>query len=400
MCEGMPTTRSFRALAGLAGFLLIGGCAGDAIVQDAPDASVKAADGMPAPLDLGLAADAPSSDGVAPPDGAPPPPKPSSVAPCKTGRCWSATALSGLCGASIVNEDFSSGKYNVRTYALSPKVGVKVDLKLAATSGSWKPALILHDAAGATVYDGELGLTSAALSVQPVASGKAGSPAKLRLTAHKQAALLVHVSGWSVIQGGFAPSLPTTAKYQLTVTSGCPPPKPGTLLSPPNFDPKNVAKGYYLLPQSQPPGLYTRKADGCSRGTKLLIDVLYTVAYHWKQKWPSLSPIAFLDLNEGPCSSVNHQTHDDGTHADLTAGCATQVSCTNNQPAIDLAKLFVDTGQVCGIINNDTAVQAAVNTYFKSKYTYKPWHGTFMRSVSGHTHHFHVRVKKPDGSCN
>ena len=110
--------------------------------------------------------------------------------------------------------------------------------------------------------------------------------------------------------------------------------------------------------------------------------------------------MAFLDLNKGPCSTVSHQTHADGTHADLTAGCATQVACTNNQPAMDLARLFVDTGQVCGIINNDTAVQKAVNAYFTSKFSYKPWHSTFMCSVSGHTHHFHVRVKKPDGTSN
>ena len=60
----------------------------------------------------------------------------------------------------------------------------------------------------------------------------------------------------------------------------------------------------------------------------------------------------------------------------------------------------MDTGQVCGIINNDPAVQKVVNAYFNSKFSYKPWHGTFMRSVSGHTHHFHVRVKKPNGLCN
>ena len=154
------------------------------------------------------------------------------------------------------------------------------------------------------------------------------------------------------------------------------------------------------VPQSDPPGLYTRKADGCSRGTKRLIDVLYTVATHFQQVRPSLAPISILDLNEGPCSTVDHATHDDGTHVDIVAGCATEVACADNGPAIDLAKLFVDTGVACGIINNDTAVQAEVNAYFNSKFSYEPWHGTFMRSVSGHTHHFHVRVMKPDGKCN
>ncbi len=349
-----------------------------------------------------LARDSAPRDGT-PSDSAPPPPppkKPKQLNPCKVGKCWSASALSSLCGSSSLDEDYSSGKYNVHRYTLAPQPKVKVELTLAVTAGGYKPALVIQNPAGVTVADGERSSSSADLSVQVLATGKTSGPAKVRLTANKAMTLTIYATGWSVIQGGFSPMLSKSGKYRLTVASGCTPPKPGKLLSPPNFDSKNVKKGYYLLPQSQPPGLYTRKADDCSRGTKLLIDVLYTVAYHWKQKQPSLSPIKYLDLNEGTCSSVNHATHDDGTHADLTAGCATQVSCTNNQPAIDLAKLFVDTGQVCGIINNDTAVQKVVNAYFKSKFSYKPWHGTFMRSVSGHTHHFHVRVKKPNGSCN
>jgi hypothetical protein len=93
------------------------------------------------------------------------------------------------------------------------------------------------------------------------------------------------------------------------------------------------------LPYSDPDGLYTRKPDGCSRGTKLLIDVIYTVAYHWQPLYPSLSPISVLDLNEGSCSTINHATHDDGTHVDIIAGCATSVSCADKQPKIVLAKL-------------------------------------------------------------
>lgn len=380
-----------------------GGGRKDGAVQPKKDAGPgpKKDGGKPKPPDAGVDG-APADQGTKPDQGTTPPKKPKQLDPCKVGKCWSAGSLSGLCGVSSLNEDYSSGKYNAHRRTLAPKTGVKVELTLAATAGSWKPALIINDAAGATVFDGQTAWSDSKLSVQTLSTGKTGSAAKVRLTAHKASTLTVYATGWTAINSGFSAFLPKSAKYTLTVNSGCPPPKPGKLLSPPNFDKNNKdSKGYYLLPQSQPSGLYTRKADACSRGTKLLIDVLYTVAYHWKSKQPKYSPIKYLDLNEAKsCSTVNHATHDDGTHADLTAGCATQVSCTNNQPAIDLAKLFVDTGQVCGIINNDTAVQKVVNAYFKSKFSYKPWHGTFMRSVSGHTHHFHVRVKKPNGSCN
>lgn len=331
-----------------------------------------------------------------PTDGSATPPK--AYKPCATGKCWDAPKLSGACGRTTVNEDYSTGKYNVHEYPLSPPRGVTVELTLERTAGSWHPALILHDASGVTLYDGRRARSTSSLAITSLASGRTGTSARVRIVAKKSVKLSVFVSGWRVIDSGFSRAMDTNAKYSLAVVAKCK--SPTGVISPPNFDASNVAKGYYLLPQSQPSGLYTRKADDCSRGTKLLIDVLYTVARRFNQIRPSLTPISILDLNEGSCSTVNHQTHDDGTHADLVAGCATNVSCTDNQPAIDLAKAFVDTGKVCGILNNNTAVQKVVNTYFASKYSYTPWRGTFMRSVSGHTHHFHIRVKKPDGTCN
>ena len=325
---------------------------------------------------------------------------PKSLTPCAVGKCWTTPVLGGLCGTSTVNEDYSSGKYNVHQYALTPQPGVNMELALQTTAGGMKPALLIRTTAGVTVYDGVLGLSTAALKITPIASGKDGKPAKVGLKATGTVKLQVYVTGWSVVDGGFSPALSKGVKYALDVFADCPAANPGALLSPPCFDATNKAKGFFLLPKSCPPGLYTRKADDCARGTKLLIDVLYTVAWFWNAAKPSLSPINYLDLNEGSCSTVNHATHDDGTHVDVTAGCATAVSCSDTQPAIELAKLFVDTGQVCGIINNDTAVQKVVNAYFKSKFKFNPWFGTFMRTVSGHTHHFHVRVKKPNGSCN
>jgi len=335
-----------------------------------------------------------------PPKCKPLPPGPKQLTPCKPGKCWAAPTFSAVCGASSVKEHYGSGKYNVHRYTLNPKAGVDVDISLVTTAGTMKPALLLRNAAGKTLYDGAVATSTNDLKITGLVSGKTGNTAKLRIKAAKSTKLDLYVTGWSVINTGFTKMLSKQVKYTVAVSADCPGPKPGQLVSPPCFDATNKVKGYYLLPHSCPPGLYTRKADNCARGTKLLIDVLYTVATQNKEKQPKYAPIKYLDLNEGSCSTVNHATHDDGTHADLTAGCATTVSCKDNDPAIQLAKMFVDTGQVCGIIFNDTAVQKVVNAYFKSKFKYKPWHGTFMRSVGSHTHHFHVRVMKPNGVCN
>ncbi len=384
-------TRSTAAVLwpALVSFGLLAGCS-----SDAEEASTGT---DAAPADAGNDATVGVPDSGTFPDAPHAPPK--TVVPCDSGRCWQAPTLSSACGTATINENFGTGLYNVHEYALSAPANVALELTATRTAGSWSPALVLHDEQGATIHDGELSLSTAALSVQGVSSGRNSDTAAVQITAQSDRQLSVFLTGWDAIDNGFVPDLPADADYTLTNFADCTPPT-GSLLSPPNFDPNNVVGGFHLLPPSDPAGLYTRKDDDCSRGTKLLIDVLYTVAVRWQQIRPSLSPINYRDLNEGSCSTVNHATHDDGTHADVTAGCATQVACTDNQPKIDLAKLFVDTGKVCGILNNDEDVQPIINAYFASKFSHQPWKGKFMRTVSGHTGHFHVRVMKPDGSCN
>ncbi len=372
--------------------LVASGCAGTVGGGELDDLSITTDDaGQVAPADLADAT-------LGPADDAPPPvvDPPEAYAPCQVGQCWAAPTLSGSCGHVKINEDFSSGKYNVHEFPLTTPADVAVTLTLKRTAGSWSPALIVRDEAGTIVHDGERSAGGDALTVKLVASGKASSSAAVGITANRDTQLYVFVTAWGVVDSDFFQTMPLDAEYQLDAFADCVPPPPGPLLSPPNFDPSDTKDGYYLLPQSDPPGLYVRKADYYSRGTKLLIDVIYTVATHWKQQRPALSPLAVRDLNNAP----DHATHDDGTHVDIVADCATSVACTDDQPAIELAKLFIDTGQACGIINNNTAAQAVVNAYFTAKYSYEPWHGTFMRSLAGHTGHFHVRVKKPDGSCN
>lgn len=344
------------------------------------------------------AADAPTAD--APGYDAEPPPDPTSRVPCSAGQCWPAPALSSFCGSSTVTENFSSGKYNVHDYALLLPGGEMVDLTLNVTGGAWEPALIINTSDGTTLYDGEIG-ASGSVKVSAVSSGQGGSTAHVGLVADADTLVNVFVTSWGVIDGAFTAPMPTEATYSLTTDVDCAPPPPGTLLSPPNFDPTKTSNGFFLLPDSQPPGLYIHKADACSWGSKLLIDVVYTVATYWKPLYPSLSPLSVRDLNENVAAcGTNHETHDDGTHVDIVAGCATDIYCTDKAPKIALAKLFVDTGVACGILNNDTAVHQTVNDYFAQKTNYAPWKTQFMRSVTGHTGHFHVRVKKPDGTCN
>lgn len=208
------------------------------------------------PLLLGLAAagcaeaperlsDAPLPDGIpdilrtdlplAPRDGAPGDgagdgapgdagPPPTAYDPCSAGSCWTTPSISGACGQGAINEDFSTGKYNVHRYSFGPPRGVEVDLTLTATGGSWSPALLIHNPAGVTVHDGERSLSTAALTVQPLDSGKSGGPAAVRLTAQQDGLQLhVFVTSWAVVQGGFSPAMPTSVTYTLTSAINCTP---------------------------------------------------------------------------------------------------------------------------------------------------------------------------------
>ena len=327
-------------------------------------------------------------------------PQPQQYLPCETGRCWSASSIAMLCGLRGIDEDFGSGLYNVHVYSLWVAEGITVDVSLGTTAGDWAPALLVRSEEGVVLDDGETALSSSTASIEVLSTGRASSTASFRITAQQAQRVDLFVTAWGVIDSGFADPIPTDAVYALDLSADC---AAGELdlEVPPNFDPTDVDGGFHVLPPSEPAGLYDKKHDDCSRGVELLIDVLYTVAWHWHQHDPSRPPIHVLDLNEAWCSGVDHATHDDGTHADIVVGCATDVSCGDKAPVLELAKLLVDTGEVCGIINDNTAdVLEQVNGYFDANHAYVPWHDTFMRSIGGHTGHFHIRVKKPDGTCN
>jgi len=347
--------------------------------------------GMP-PGDGGVRA----PDATAPPDA--PEPRDTSAA-CVGELCWTAGSLAAACGEWPFAEDFSSERYGVHAYTLRLGAGVRTTLRLAVTGGTWSPALIIQDETGSTVHDGERSTADPTVLVEDVVTGRGASEASLSIVADVDRTLTLLLSSWAIRDGDFAERMPGEASYRLTVDNECED-AAGGLLSPPNFDPDDVAGGYFLLPHADPAGLYTRRADGCSRGTKLLVDVIYTTALRWSQARPDLPGLDVWDMNEGACSTVDHATHNDGTHVDLHVECGTEVSCADDSAAVTLAQILVDTGAVCGILFNDEAVQSDVNSHFGASYAYEPWRGRMMRTVSGHTHHFHVRVKKPDGTCN
>lgn len=341
-------------------------------------------------MDMGLA-----------PDMGPPPPDmpPVPLVPCANGSCWSTLTFSAICGSTLVEENYASGSFNVHEFEVSVWAERRVELSMIRTGGMLFPAIVILDELGDTVYDGEIGAWNEDLTINAIATGEDGEAASVEVTPHVDQILRVFVTGWDVIESDFMAPIPMDVTYEFEVYDECEPETGAGL--PPNFDANDVVNGYYLLPPSEPPGLYERKGEACSRGTQRAIEVIYTVAQRWAELRPEFTPLQVRDINENiNACGTDHMTHDDGTHFDLTTSCATEAACPNWVPAYDLARLFVDTGEVCGIIFNDVPIQDLTNPYFEISQAYEPWNQTFMRSVDGHDSHFHVRVKKLDGTCN
>lgn len=195
------------------------------------------------PSDLGAtpdegpeAAPQPSRDATVAEDGAEPDadPEPAPLTPCDPGRCWlDAPALGGRCGASSIDEDYSSERYNVHRYPLTVPAEVSVEVRVRASAGDWSPALVVHTPDGVTIYDGEQASADApGIELEPRSTGRDGGPASLGLWSVEEAPLQLFVTSWEVVDGGFEPAMPADVEYALSVVADCPVPEATCPLDP------------------------------------------------------------------------------------------------------------------------------------------------------------------------
>ncbi|MEX2053954.1 MAG: pilin [Candidatus Colwellbacteria bacterium] len=200
---------------------------------------------------------------------------------------------------------------------------------------------------------------------------------------------------------------------------------------PPNFQNIEYVDGYFQMPPSTDGSYYGNPNGNGNRvirttpvatipelsatggkdaacGKKELIQVIYSVAQRWREEYPNIL-LRVGDLNGGCLNSgICHWTHDFGVDVDISSGSATSRG-SNENLSIELAKMFIDTGIVTGIVFDGTDnVLDTVNQYFTNtqgdKLTawspgfgcsaegYSCRHDGFMRRIGGHDHHFHVHV--------
>jgi hypothetical protein len=143
----------------------------------------------------------------------------------------------GACGSTTIQQDFSSGSYNVHRYLLMAPAEVELEITLTRTAGAWSPTLIVHDEQGTTVHDGDQSYSTAALEVSTVSPSPSPDAVAVRIRAATHQHLAVFATGTSVVASGFSGAMPTDAEYTLEAAIDGVPVEPlqvrGVVLDPP-----------------------------------------------------------------------------------------------------------------------------------------------------------------------
>jgi hypothetical protein len=148
-------------------------------------------------------------------------PEPRDLDPCGSGDCWLTSLTVQPCRTGTIDEDFSSGRYNVHQYRSSASSAAETRIRLTRTRGDWQPALIVTDLDGRVLSDGETGRAESGLEVQVLSDGRRSDTAELLLVTSEDLDLAVHVTGWDAVDSDFTDFQPTDSTYTLRLESVC-----------------------------------------------------------------------------------------------------------------------------------------------------------------------------------
>jgi hypothetical protein len=143
------------------------------------------------------------------------------LAPCETATCWDASAPFDRCGMTAVDENYMTARYNVHSYATTLHADTQTVISVRQTAGMLAPALLVTAADGTTISDGERGVYEGPTRATVELDGRTGGEARVRIGTEGDVAATVHVTGWTVVDEGFASFLGTDVTYELRITSEC-----------------------------------------------------------------------------------------------------------------------------------------------------------------------------------
>ena len=183
--------------------------------EDVPDDSTDTGLDPVPDIDIDTDIDMPDADASEPP------PDPEPQRPCETGSCWDTSLRPGRCLYTQIDENFSSGDYNVHDYASMLYADGDTRVTLTRTGGSWQPAVIVAGEDGTVLCDGRIGLVREGLDVSIEEDGTSGGTALVQIWTESDLRVSVFVTGWEVVDSGFESFLPTSSTYTLRIENIC-----------------------------------------------------------------------------------------------------------------------------------------------------------------------------------
>ncbi len=339
---------------------------------------------------------------------------------CSVATCWEPTLDFDACARFAMDEDFSSGSFNVHRYSAQIPAGVST-LSLGRLGGTFEPALLLADLTGALIYGGDVAELHPDVSVLDRATGRGDAVASVTVDAARATEVLIHVTGWSVVDSGFEAFLSTDARYRLSFSPECAPPmsESESIGSPNNGMLRN---GERVRPHAG----YVVADTGRDAyfGTEETVRWLAEAFDSVRAMYPMSQVVQVRDLSvEGggePSGPWPHASHESGRDVDVTYhldACDPAVGCPISDVDLadfdeaatwalfsywlerDLARfIFVDHGLQAVIY--DEAVRRGVSaTDLDRWFQYPRSSGTsagVIRHEPNHRNHHHVRFRCPD----
>lgn len=217
----MPLTHDRRGWEALTLGLFLLGCGDATLGAPAPDAVASAdpvlADGAVAPPDAGRSPDSGTPADVGEPESVDVGPdvplsEPEPTDPCAVADCWDTSAAAAPCSTRVVDEDFSTGRYNVHAWETTVHAGLPARIALERTAGAWQPALVVLDTLGRALAEEE---------AEVVRDGREGARAEVAIHSAGGLRVVVHVTSWAAVESGFEARLPADATYRLGMESDC-----------------------------------------------------------------------------------------------------------------------------------------------------------------------------------
>lgn len=136
-------------------------------------------------------------------------------------KVWRTTLSARTCDVASINEDFSSGRYNLHRWATTVSPDGAVSVRLERTAGTWDPAIFVFDTRGEVIYAGDAETGHSVVGAEVVQSGRSGGVAEVKLTASAFQQVFVYVTSWGAVDAGLGAGVPTSARYTLRHSQSC-----------------------------------------------------------------------------------------------------------------------------------------------------------------------------------